>query len=206
MLLPAAARRLSGVVLLAGATLLAACSTPATRVVLLPQDDGRPSAVVVRTGSGEQRLDQPYQRATAAHGTQAAPTVDTVDPAQLRKDNPQLFALRPPAPQHYTLYFTTGGTTLTDASQQTLQEMLAAALARPGADIVVAGHTDTVGPGPRNDALSHERADSVRQMLVQRGFPAERIEAVGRGEREPAVPTADEVDEPRNRRVTIDVR
>jgi outer membrane protein OmpA-like peptidoglycan-associated protein len=33
-----------------------------------------------------------------------------------------------------------------------------------------------------------------------------RIEAAGRGERELAVPTADEVDEPRNRRVTVEVR
>jgi OOP family OmpA-OmpF porin len=41
---------------------------------------------------------------------------------------------------------------------------------------------------------------------VERQFPAKRIEAVGRGERELAVPTADEVDEPRNRRVTIEVR
>lgn len=201
-----ALRRLAGLGALAGAALLAACSTPATRVVLLPQDDGTPSAVVVRTENGQQQLDRPYQRATAPHGTQAAPTVDTVDPARLRQDNPELFNLRPPPPRHYTVYFITGGTTLTDASQQALQEMLAVALARPGADIVVTGHTDTLGPGPRNDALSRERAAEVRQMLVQRGFPAERIEARGRGEREPAVPTGDEVDEPQNRRVTIDVR
>jgi flagellar motor protein MotB len=41
---------------------------------------------------------------------------------------------------------------------------------------------------------------------VSRGFNAGLIEAVGRGEREPAVPTADDVDEPRNRRVEILVR
>jgi len=202
----AAARRLATLCTLAGAALLAACTTPATRVVLLPQEDGKPSAVVVRTENGQQVLDRPYLQATAPHGTQAAPTVDTVDPAELQRDHPQLFALRPPAPQHYTLYFVSGGTVLTEASQLTVQEMLAAALARPGADIVVTGHTDTLGAGPRNDALSRERAAEVRQMLVQRGFPAVRIEAVGRGERELAVPTADEVDEPRNRRVTIDVR
>lgn len=202
----AAARRLAALCTLTGAALLAACTTPATRVVLLPQEDGKPSAVVVRTENGQQVLDRPYLQATAPHGTQAAPTVDTVDPAELQRDHPQLFALRPPAPQHYTLYFVSGGTVLTEASQLTVQEMLAAALARSGADIVVTGHTDTMGAGPRNDALSRERAAEVRQMLVQRGFPAVRIEAVGRGERELAVPTADEVDEPRNRRVTIDVR
>jgi outer membrane protein OmpA-like peptidoglycan-associated protein len=43
-------------------------------------------------------------------------------------------------------------------------------------------------------------------MFIDRQFPAQRIEAVGRGKRELAVPTADEVNEPLNRRVTIEVR
>lgn len=54
-----------------------ACSTPATRVVLLGAD-GRPSAVV-RAKGGEQRLDKPYQRATAAVGATGAPVVDAAD-------------------------------------------------------------------------------------------------------------------------------
>jgi len=36
--------------------------------------------------------------------------------------------------------------------------------------------------------------------------PAERIRAAGRGEREPVVPTENDVDEPLNRRVEINVR
>ncbi|MDQ7955333.1 MAG: OmpA family protein [Pseudomonadota bacterium] len=188
------------------AALLAACSTPATRVVLLPQADGRPSAVVVRAKGGEQTLDKPFQRATAPVGAAGAPAVDAADPAQVRKDNATLFDLMPPGPQRYTVYFDAGGTVLTEASQQTVQDMLAAAAARPGADIVVTGHTDTVGTGPQNDQLSRRRAEELRQLLIQRGFPGQRIEAAGRGERDLAVPTADEVDEPRNRRVTIEVR
>jgi len=46
----------------------------------------------------------------------------------------------------------------------------------------------------------------VRQMFADRGFPASRIQAIGRGERNLLVPTPDEVAEPRNRRVTIEVR
>ena len=84
-------------------------------------------------------------------------------------------------------------------------EAIADAL-RAGADIVVTGHTDPVGPGPQNDQLSRRRAEELRQLLIQRGFPGQRIEAAGRGERDLAVPTADEVAEPRNRRVTIEVR
>jgi outer membrane protein OmpA-like peptidoglycan-associated protein len=41
---------------------------------------------------------------------------------------------------------------------------------------------------------------------VRRGIAPDRITTAGRGEREPLVPTADEVAEPRNRRVEISVR
>jgi outer membrane protein OmpA-like peptidoglycan-associated protein len=46
----------------------------------------------------------------------------------------------------------------------------------------------------------------VKADLAAQGIPADRILASGRGEREPIVPTADGVDEPRNRRVEINVR
>jgi OOP family OmpA-OmpF porin len=188
------------------AVLLAACSTPGTRVVLLPQADGKPSAVVVRAKDGEEVLSKPYQRATAAVGASGAPVVDQADLARVQAENKPLFDMRPPVPQRYTVFFEVGGTTLTPASQQVMTEALAAALARSGGDIVVTGHTDTKGTGESNDQLSRRRAQEVVQLFVERQFPANRVEAVGRGERDLAVPTADEVDEPRNRRVTIEVR
>jgi OmpA-OmpF porin, OOP family len=54
--------------------------------------------------------------------------------------------------------------------------------------------------------LSLVRAEAVRAMLMQRGIKASFVRAVGRGEREPLVPTADEQPEPRNRRVEVIVR
>lgn len=186
--------------------LLAACSTPATRVVLLPQEDGSASAVVVRTAAGERLLSQPYQRATAPRGANVSPALDQADPTQVRQENATLFSLMPPPIQHYTLYFTTGGTALTSESLLLLPQLLTAAVARIGGDIVVVGHTDTKGAGTQNDALSLRRAQEVRQMLVQQGFPAVRIEAAGRGERDLAIITADDMDEPRNRRVMVEVR
>lgn len=191
---------------LLSSALLAACATPGTRVVLLPQPDGKPSAVVVSTADGQETLSKPFERATAAVGAHGAPVIDKVDPAQVARDNKQLFDLMPPPAQHYTVYFEIGGTVLTATSQAAMNEALIGARQRSGGEIVVTGHTDTMGPSARNDELSRNRAMQVRQLFVERGFPPDRIEAVGRGERELAVPTADEVDEPRNRRVTIDVR
>ncbi len=186
--------------------LVAACSTPRTRVVLLPQSDGKPSAVVVSTDDGEETLSKPYQRATAAVGARGAPAVDEADPGRVKAENKELFDLMPPPVQNYTVYYEAGETVLTAKSQATLNEALTAALARSGGEIVVTGHTDTVGSVARNDELSRNRAAQIRQIFLERGFPPNRIEAVGRGERELAIQTQDEVDEPRNRRVTIEVR
>jgi len=188
------------------AVLVAGCSTPGTRVVLLPQEDGSPSAVVVQSKGGAQTLDKPYARATAAVGATGAPVVDQADPAKVRQDNKQLFELAPPRPQSYTLYFEAGGTTLTAASESALKDLIDGALARSGGDIVVTGHTDTTGAPEQNDDLSRRRAQQIRELLVARGFPAARIEAVGRGQRQLVVPTGPNVDEPRNRRVTVEVR
>jgi len=185
---------------------LAACSTPGTRVVLLPQADGSASAVVVSTREGDRTLSRPYERATALEGAHQPPTLDQVDPVQLKRANASLFDMMPPPPQRYTVYFVAGGTTLTAASQTSMDQALAAARSRSGGEIVVTGHTDTVGRLERNDELSRVRAEQIRQLFVAKGFPPDRIEAVGRGQRELAVKTPDNVDEPRNRRVTIEVK
>jgi outer membrane protein OmpA-like peptidoglycan-associated protein len=183
---------------------LAGCAQP-TRVVLLPQDDGSGSAVVVtrKNDKGSARmLSKPYQEATVGHRLQ----VDQSDAASVRARYGMLLDLRPPTPRRFVLYFDPGGSTLTAASQDELAQALQAVHAYPGADITVTGYTDTVDTQEHNDALSLERAEAVRQILVDAGFPASRIEAVGRGERELVVPTPDQTVEPMNRRVVIEVR
>ena len=72
--------------------------------------------------------------------------------------------------------------------------------------MLVVGHTDLVGTDALNDALARQRAESVRAELIRRGVAADAVQASGRGSREPAVPTAAGVAEPRNRRVEIVVR
>lgn len=195
-----------GAALVFASLVLAGCASRGTRVVLLPQEDGSPSAVVVRTKGGEQLVSQPFQRATALAGSDQAPALDQADEKVVRESNKPLFDLAPPKPQRFVLYFDAGGAVLTAQSKLELDGVIQAALSRPGADITVTGHTDTQGSTARNDQLGLQRAKEIADLLAQRGFPADRIEAAGRGERDLDVSTADEVDEPRNRRVVIVVR
>lgn len=180
---------------------LSACA-PATRVVVLPQEGG--SAVEVSSRQQTARLDKPYATAEVSRGGQIAAEQSSAE-AETKRYSALLAAL-PPPPQAFVLNFVTGSTDLTPESQQALREVLTLARNRPGGEIMVTGHTDTVGKLEANDQLSLRRAQALRELIIAQGYEASRVESVGRGEREPLVPTADEVDEPRNRRAVVVVR
>lgn len=65
------------------------------------------------------------------------------------------------------------------------------------------GHTDTSGPAQYNIRLSVRRAVVVRDVLIDLGARREAVETRGVGESDLAVPTADGVREPKNRRSVI---
>jgi outer membrane protein OmpA-like peptidoglycan-associated protein len=76
----------------------------------------------------------------------------------------------------------------------------------PTSIVSIVGHTDSTGSAAINNPLSVDRAQSVRDYLVARGFPATRIETSGRGDREPLADNATEAGRARNRRVEIFLR
>jgi outer membrane protein OmpA-like peptidoglycan-associated protein len=157
------------------------------------------------TRNGEERvLDQPY--AAARVGSDGRLEATTLTPDEARAAFGAALAALPPRAVSFTLYFREGTDEFAPESAGQVGEVLAEIARRPAPEVVVTGHTDRVGSVAFNDALSLQRAERVRQALVQQGVAADRIQVVGRGEREPLVPTADEVAEPRNRRVEIRVR
>ena len=183
---------------------LAGCaSKPQGSVVLLPDAQGHDRAVVVTQDGGELVLDQPY---AAAQLTSRGPEKATSSAEQVRAQFGAALAARPLPPQQFTLYFVEGKDEFTDESKRAFDGVLVEVAQRPVPDVLVIGHTDRVGSDVFNDNLSRQRAEVVRRALVARGIAAENIVVVGRGKREPIVPTADGVAEARNRRVEILVR
>ena len=51
--------------------------------------------------------------------------------------------------------------------------------------VLVTGHTDRIGTTKYNQKLSERRADAVRDYLVSRGVPRDKIETLGMGETQP---------------------
>lgn len=190
--------------LLAVTSALVACAVPSTRVILLPEGPGKTSAVEVKAASGTQRLSKPYETAEVDKAGQVALVAS--DPLVVMSRYGAILTQLPAKEEQFVLYFETGGAQLTADSQAQLPSILARARARKGGEIIVTGHTDRQGALEANDALSLQRARAIAQLLMAQGFASELIDAVGRGERAPLVPTEDEVAEPRNRRAEVVVR
>ncbi len=118
-------------------TWLAGCSTPGTRVVLLPQEGGAPSASRWCAGRlvevPKPQSPRIPSRAGSLRAPRSVPRLDQADAAKVRAENRSLFEMLPPRPQRYTLYFDAGGTVLTGESQKILEEVLVKALASAAA-------------------------------------------------------------------------
>jgi outer membrane protein OmpA-like peptidoglycan-associated protein len=70
----------------------------------------------------------------------------------------------------------------------------------------VEGHTDAIGTDAYNQRLSMQRAESVRDALVNRyGVEASRLEAIGYGESRPIADNSTELGRAINRRVEASV-
>ena len=183
--------------------LLGACAFNTGTVVLLPEKDGRDTAVSVRQGDRDVVLDKPY---AAARESPFGPYAYAASPQEVELRFGAAIKAQPSRPTQFTLHFVMGEDEFTTESKQILEDVFTEIAKRPTPDIVVIGHTDRVGTDAANDVLAMRRAETVRAELIRRGIAPTNIVAVGRGKREPLVPTADGVAEPRNRRVEILVR
>lgn len=196
--------RLAGraVVIAIACAMVGACASGGT-VVLLPESDNRPAAVTVRQGDKELVLDQPY---AAANASPLGPRPYRSSAQEVEAKFGSAIAAQPDRAATFTLYFVEGKDEFTEESKAVVGQILSEITKRPVPDVLVVGHTDAVGNDQYNDALGQQRAETVRAALIRLGIPPGDIRAISRGKRAPAIPTADGVAEPRNRRVEIIVR
>jgi OOP family OmpA-OmpF porin len=117
---------------------------------------------------------------------------------------PRAVAPVPPARQ-YNVYFDFDKATLTEDGRKIVD--LVASQAKDGSvKVAITGKADLSGTDAYNLGLSKRRAEAVRQALIADGVPARNIDERYVGMREPPVPTAAGVREPRNRVVEVNFR
>lgn len=175
------------------------------QVILLPAADGSVGSVIVTSTDGSRTLDQAYQAVDVTSSGRLASAQESAGSVKDRFG--AVLDAAPPPEVTFVLYFEAGsGETLTPASLEKVDELRDVLLQRPAPEIAVVGHTDTVGKLTDNDELARLRAQTVKRKIEEAGISALSIQAVGRGERELLITTADEVSEARNRRVEITIR
>ncbi|MGH9444420.1 MAG: OmpA family protein [Terriglobia bacterium] len=99
--------------------------------------------------------------------------------------------------------FNTGKYTLHPDTRETLAKIAGILLAYPGLKVQVNGYTDDTGSEQTNQTLSQQRADAVRDFLVQEDLPAGSVSAQGLGESNPVAPNDTTMGRALNRRVEI---
>jgi outer membrane protein OmpA-like peptidoglycan-associated protein len=99
--------------------------------------------------------------------------------------------------------FRSGDSNLLASAEVKLDQVATALLAAKARNIIIEGHTDSQGSESYNQGLSQRRADSVRDYLVQKGYPADRIQSRGKGMGSPIANNASSEGRANNRRVEI---
>jgi len=94
---------------------------------------------------------------------------------------------------------------LTRSSESSLDRIADSLKSQTDFRVEVAGHTDSVGAAEYNEQLSQERAESVRQYLLNRGVDPSRVTARGYGELNPVASNETESGRAMNRRVEFRV-
>ena len=174
-------------------------------IVLLPDSDTKTTgAANVSNPLGA--VDLAAERDAALVTPGSAPVLTKLSADEVNRIFGDALSALPPAPRRFTLLFRFESDELTEQSQALIPQVLAAVKEHAVQDVIVVGHTDTMGTQQANYALGLKRAMMVRNILVASGLDGATIDVTSVGELDPLVKTPDDTPEPRNRRVEIAVR
>lgn len=164
---------------LAAALLATSCATD--KVTLLDNEPGSDTgAVAILAADGrESVVDRPLTEAALRDGAVKPKPVKAIKPAYAT-----LLASLPPRARRFEITFPSNESAIPAAQRGILEAIRNELATRPGAQIEVAGFTDSSGGDAENDALSLKRAQAVAEELRAYGFRVDPSDAVGRGEDE----------------------
>lgn len=139
--------------------------------------------------------DVPKQNATAAQVKQERP------PERARQTDP-----RPPETHHTSVvvHFEFGKSELNNLVKGQLKALSTELSGTDNVEIVLTGHTDSIGSDRFNFELGLERAKAVQRYLVSQGLAGDKTSIRSEGETSPIDSNKTAVGRANNRRVTVD--
>lgn len=174
-------------------------------VVLLKSGKSH-NAVVVSTDRGSSKLDQVGNFVNLTNSKSAPSRVKQMSQKEIENRFAKVLAISPKAPISYMLYFEPNSTTLTQASEKTLEEAIKTMTKRTSCSVDIIGHTDTVGSKEQNMKVSLKRAAYIQSVIAQKKVKGVKLRSKGYGEADLLVKTADNVSEAKNRNVEIFIK
>lgn len=103
------------------------------------------------------------------------------------------------------LFFVRSEAEMLPGSEPELERLVGIMKQNPKIHIELGGHTDNEGYRSANIRLSQQRADAVRNYLIEKGVDARRIRSVGYGPNHPVAPNDTEDNKAKNRRVEVEI-
>jgi outer membrane protein OmpA-like peptidoglycan-associated protein len=211
------ARTLGALAVIGAALIAAACGSkripetqdrvrPGQSLAVLLQDSDTRSTGRARVSNTFGSVDLEAERDVATAVAGGGPVLGKMSAEEVERIFGDALSALPPPPGRFTLFFRFESDALTEQSQALIPEILAAVKKHAVQDVVVIGHTDTMGTQQANYGLGLKRAMMVRNLLVDAGLNSSTIDVTSVGELDPLIKTPDETPEPRNRRVDIAVR
>ena len=99
--------------------------------------------------------------------------------------------------------FDTGKYDLRPAAREGLAKLSGIILAHPGLRLEIEGHTDSTGGDELNQKLSEQRAEGVREYLIEQGLDRDSLTAKGFGKTMPIASNQTAEGRQKNRRVEL---
>ncbi len=187
-------------------TIFWGCGKKNSMVVLMPNPDGTVGKLEVVNEGGRQSLDKIHQAVEIKDNKTRPSETVTMSEQEIKSAFEKVLAIQPEMPERFILYFEQNSDKLTGESNALILDIISTIKRKGSRDIVVSGHTDTVGEMEHNYTLSINRARAVYNILLNNGIDPDTVKVTSHGEGNPLIKTGDNVAEPRNRRVEVVVK
>ena len=165
----------------------------------MAQDMYRELRVIKRTSNAEDSLDRRYIEKLGGSFSQASTEapIEYKDPGK---------SATPLATQHRSIYFDPDSSRMSLDSRAVVDEIGGQMRAYENTIVDIEGNTDSTGSRPHNMQLSRQRADAVKQYLMEKyGFPSARLRTAGNGSDKPLDSNTTPEGREKNRRTDIKI-